>query len=279
MSLVIESARFAALVESVTDEDQVFYHPYDKRPDPVHDLVYVLPNINGDYWMKTVGLLGGMSWESTAGYYKAINEGVRNRLGGLHSAQIVMFSVDFEPIEKMQHQGDWNGAALILSEAARKIELAGADFLLICTNTMHKIAPQIEQAVKIPILHIADATAEMLVKKGVKTVGLLGTAFTMEQEFYKGRLQEQYGLEVLVPDASDQQIVHDIIYNELCVGKVQSNSKLEYLRIINELAEQGAEAIILGCTEISMLVTQSDTTVALYDTTQIHADKAVEELL
>lgn len=229
--------------------------------------------------MKTVGLLGGMSWESTAGYYKAINEGVRNRLGGLHSAQIVMLSVDFEPIEKMQHQGDWNGAALILSEAARKIELAGADFLLICTNTMHKIAPQIEQAVNIPIHHIADATAEVLVEQGVKTVGLLGTAFTMEQEFYKGRLQEKYGIEVLVPDTTDQQIVHAIIYDELCVGKIQSNSKAEYLRIINALSEQGSEAVILGCTEISMLVKQSDTAIPLYDTTQIHANKAVEELI
>lgn len=151
--------------------------------------------------MKTIGLLGGMSWESTAGYYKAINEGVKNKLGGLHSAQIAMFSVDFEPIEKLQRDGDWDGAAIILSEAAKRIEAAGADFLLICTNTMHKVASQIEQAITIPILHIADATAEVLVKNSIKTVGLLGTAFTMEQEFYKGRLQEKYGLEVIVPNA------------------------------------------------------------------------------
>jgi aspartate racemase len=229
--------------------------------------------------MKTVGLLGGMSWESTAGYYKAINEGVKNKLGGLHSAQIAMFSVDFEPIEKLQHQGDWAGTALILSDAARKIEAAGADFLLICTNTMHKVAPQIQEAIKIPILHIADATAEVLVKNGIKTVGLLGTAFTMEQEFYKGRLQENYGIKVIVPGETDRKIVHAVIYNELCVGKILQTSKIEYLRIIAELAKNGAEAVILGCTEISMLVSQSDTTVTLYDTTQIHASKAVEAII
>ncbi len=229
--------------------------------------------------MKTVGLLGGMSWESTAVYYKAINEGVKNKLGGLHSAKIAMFSVDFDPIEKLQHQGDWQGTALILSEAAKKIEAAGADFLLICTNTMHKVAPQIGQAISIPILHIADATAEVLVKNGIKTVGLLGTAFTMEQEFYKGRLQEKYGLEVIVPNAIDRKTVHAVIYNELCVGKIESSSKVEYLRIIAALSQNGAEAVILGCTEISMLVKQSDTAVALYDTTQIHANRAVEEII
>ena len=229
--------------------------------------------------MKTVGLLGGMSWESTAGYYKAINEGVKDKLGGLHSAQIAMFSVDFEPIEKLQHQGDWSGTALILSEAAKKIEAAGADFLLICTNTMHKVAPQIQNAINIPILHIADATAEVLVKNGIKTVGLLGTAFTMEQEFYKGRLQENYDLKVIVPNATDRKIVHAVIYNELCLGKIVPTSKIEYLRIIAELANNGAEAVILGCTEISMLVRQTDTTVTLYDTTQIHAAKAVEALI
>ena len=229
--------------------------------------------------MKTVGLLGGMSWESTAGYYKAINEGVRNKLGGLHSAQIAMFSLDFDPIEKLQHQGDWEGVALILSEAAKKIETTGADFLLICTNTMHKLASEIEKAIKIPILHIADATAEVLVKDGVKKVGLLGTAFTMEQEFYKGRLQEKYALEVVVPAEEDRKIIHSVIYNELCLGKIEPSSKAEYLRVIDELFKNGAEAVILGCTEISMLVKQSDTTVALYDTTQIHASKAVEEII
>jgi aspartate racemase len=229
--------------------------------------------------MKTVGLLGGMSWESTAGYYKAINEGVRNKLGGLHSAQIVMFSVDFAPIEKLQHQGDWAGAAHILSDAAKKIEAAGADFLLICTNTMHKVAPQIEQVIKIPILHIADATAELLLKNGIKTVGLLGTAFTMEEEFYKDRLKEKYGLEVIVPNTTDRKKVHTVIYDELCNGKIESNSKIEFLRIISELSQNGAEAVILGCTEIGMLVNQIDTTVILYDTTQIHANSAVEKII
>ena len=226
--------------------------------------------------MKTIGLLGGMSWESTVGYYRAINEGVKNALGGLHSAKIAMYSVDFEPIEKLQHEGDWEGTARILSEAAKGVQSAGADFLLICTNTMHKVAPQIERAIKIPVLHIADATAEVLVHKGIKTVGLLGTAFTMEQDFYKGRLSEKYGVNVLVPNKEDRQIVHKIIYQELCIGKIDADSKSEYLRIIDLLANQGAEAVILGCTEIGMLVSQGDTKVTLFDTTTIHAEKAVE---
>jgi len=226
--------------------------------------------------MKTIGLLGGMSWERTVGYYRAINEGVKNTLGGLHSAKIAMYSVDFEPIEKLQHAGDWKGTAIILSEAARSVESAGADFLLICTNTMHKVAPEIEKSIKIPLLHIADATAEVLVLEGIKTVGLLGTAFTMEQDFYKGRLSENYGLNVLVPNEEDRQIVHKIIYQELCLGKIQADSKTEYLRIIDMLANQGAEAVILGCTEIGMLVSQGDTKVKLFDTTAIHAEKAVE---
>ncbi len=226
--------------------------------------------------MKTIGLLGGMSWESTAGYYRAINEGVRESLGGLHSAKIAMFSVNFEPIEKLQHEGDWSGTERILIEAAKNVESAGADFLLICTNTMHKIAPQIEDALAIPILHIADATAEHLAQNGIKTVGLVGTAFTMEQDFYKGRLKKKYGLEVLVPVLEDRKIVHDVIYNELCLGVTNSNSKLEYMRIIKNLSNNGAEAVILGCTEIGMLVDQSDTEVKLIDTTRIHAQKAVE---
>lgn len=226
--------------------------------------------------MKTVGLLGGMSWESTVGYYRAINEGVKDTLGGLHSAQIAMYSVDFEPIEKLQHEGDWEGAAKILSEAAQNIQSAGADFLIICTNTMHKIAPQIEESIQIPLLHIADATAEVLVDEGIKTVGLLGTAFTMEQDFYKGRLSENYGLNVLVPNERDRQIVQEIIYQELCLGKVKADSKTEYLRIIDTLSNQGAEAVILGCTEIGMLISQDDTEVRLFDTTAIHAQKALE---
>jgi aspartate racemase len=225
--------------------------------------------------MKTIGLLGGMSWESTSGYYQKINQGIRQTLGGLHSAKIAMFSIDFDPIEKLQHQGDWEGTAAILTDAAQKVERAGADVLLICTNTMHKVAPQIESAINIPILHIADATAEVLVKKGIKSVGLLGTAFTMEQDFYKGRLSDKYGLKVHTPSEDDRAIVHNVIYQELCLGETKEKSKAEYLRIINALAEQGAEAVILGCTEIGMLINQNDTPVKLLDTTVIHAEKAV----
>jgi len=226
--------------------------------------------------MKTIGLLGGMSWESSVEYYRKINEGVKESLGGLHSAKIAMYSVDFDPIEKLQQEGDWDGTAEILIEAAKNIESAGADFLLICTNTMHKVAPQIERALTIPILHIADATAETLLNDGIKRVGLLGTSFTMEQDFYKGRLTQKFGLDVLVPNIEDRKIIHDVIYKELCLGKVNPQSKLEYLRIIDALANMGAEAIILGCTEIGMLVGQNDTSVKLLDTAAIHAQKAVE---
>ncbi|MBT8356884.1 MAG: aspartate/glutamate racemase family protein [Desulfobacterales bacterium] len=229
--------------------------------------------------MKTIGLLGGMSWESTVGYYRAINEGVKNSLGGLHSAKIILYSVDFDPIERLQHNGNWDGTAAILVEAALSIQSAGADFLLICTNTMHKVAPEIENAIKIPMLHIADATAEVLIDKSIKTVGLLGTKFTMEQEFYKGRLIQKYGLKVMVPNAEDRKIVHNIIYQELCLGQIIEKSKLEYVRIIKQLSNQGAEAVILGCTEIGMLVDQSDIDVKLIDTTATHAAKAVEYAL
>ena len=226
--------------------------------------------------MKTVGLLGGMSWESTAGYYRSINEGVKNALGGLHSAKIVMYSVDFEPIEKLQHDGDWESAARILSDAAMKVESAGADFLLICTNTMHIVAPEIERSISIPVLHIADATAEVLVDKKIERVGLLGTAFTMEHEFYKGRLKKRFGIDVLTPNTKDRELVQKVIYQELCLGKIEADSKIECLRIIDSLAAQGAEAVILGCTEIGMLVNQEDTNLELLDTTAIHAKKAVE---
>lgn len=226
--------------------------------------------------MKTIGLLGGMSWESTLDYYRTINEGIKDKLGGLHSAKIAMCSVDFEPIEKLQHAGDWEGTAKILVEAAKNIQAAGADFLLICTNTMHKIAPEIEAAIEIPLLHIADATAEVLVSEGISTIGLLGTAFTMEQGFYKERLANDYGLQVLIPDDEDREIVHKVIYQELCLGNIDSDSRTEYLRIIDDLAAKGAEAVILGCTEIGMLVNQTDTKVRLLDTTAIHAEKAVE---
>lgn len=226
--------------------------------------------------MKTIGMLGGMSWESTASYYKALNEGVKSQLGGLHSAKICLYSVDFDEIEKLQHQGNWSETALILAEAAKSVERGGADFLMICTNTMHKVVPEIESQISIPILHIADATAKILVRDGVTKVGLLGTRFTMEQDFYKGRITEKFGIEVIVPDADEQTVVHDIIYKELCLGQINSDSRERYLEIIANLHAQGAQAVILGCTEIALLVKQSDTTVPLYDTTQIHAAHGVE---
>ena len=226
--------------------------------------------------MKTIGLLGGMSWESTADYYRLINTGVKEALGGLHSAEVVLYSVDFAPLEECQSRGDWETTAEMLVDAARRIQRAGADFLLICTNTMHKVAPAIEQAISIPLLHIADATAEALLRDGVKTVGLLGTAFTMVQNFYRGRLADRYGLEVLVPEHSARQRVHAIIYDELCRGKILGESRKFYLDVVDRLAAAGAEAVILGCTEIGMLIKQGDTTVRLYDTTTIHAARAVE---
>ncbi|BBO90746.1 aspartate/glutamate racemase family protein [Desulfosarcina ovata] len=226
--------------------------------------------------MKTIGLLGGMSWESTLTYYRAVNEGVKNRLGGLHSAKIVLYSVDFDPIERLQHQGDWDGTADILSDAARCIEAGGADFMLICTNTMHKVADRVAAAVNIPLLHIADATGEALRNAGIQRVGLLGTAFTMEQDFYKGRLMKKYGLDVLIPDENDRLQVHDVIYQELCLGVIKPESRQAYVGVVDRLAQNGAEAVILGCTEIGLLINQADTPVPLYDTTVIHAGKAVE---
>ncbi|MBU2713975.1 aspartate/glutamate racemase family protein [Zooshikella harenae] len=229
--------------------------------------------------MKTIGLLGGMSWESTATYYQLINEGVKHKLGGLHSAKIILYSVDFAPLERFQHDGDWSEIACMLAEKALCVKSAGADFLLICTNTMHKVAPYIEEKISIPLLHIADATAQSLITQGIKKVGLLGTAFTMEDDFYKGRLHEKHGLNVLVPKDYDRQIVHQVIYQELCQGKVTEASKEAFLRIIGDLQEQGAEGVILGCTEIGLLVNQSDTHVSLFDTTHIHADFAIETAL
>lgn len=226
--------------------------------------------------MKTIGLLGGMSWESTAGYYKALNEGVKARLGGLHSAKICLYSVNFHEIEKLQHQARWDKTAIILSDAARSVELGGADFLMICTNTMHKVVPEIESKISIPILHIADATAQDLVRDGINKVGLLGTRFTMEQDFYKSRLRDKFGIEVVVPGKDDQNTVHDIIYGELCQGIIRRESKERYLNIIDTLSREGAQAVILGCTEIALLVQQSDTNFPLYDTTQIHARHGVE---
>ncbi len=225
--------------------------------------------------MKTIGLLGGMSWESTLKYYRLINQGVKQALGGLHSARLAMVSVDFAPIAELQHNGDWETMARLLAQAARQVEAAGADFLVICTNTMHKLAPEVEASIGIPLLHIADATASVLLEPGIQTVGLLGTAFTMEQSFYKGRLVEKHGIDVLIPGKADRRIVHDTIYQELCLGRQEMHSKEEFLRIIDRLADQGAEAVILGCTEIGMLVSKQDTDVMLLDTTAIHAKTAV----
>ncbi|AHI31118.1 MULTISPECIES: aspartate/glutamate racemase family protein [Marinobacter] len=228
--------------------------------------------------MKTIGLLGGMSWESTQTYYRLINEGVKSRLGGLHSAKLVLYSVDFAEIEALQHQGDWPATARILSGAALSLENAGADFLMIGTNTMHKVAPEIEEAINIPLLHIADATAKVLTQDNIQRVGLLGTRFTMEQAFYRERL-EAAGIEVVTPDAPQRAEVHRVIYEELCQGEIQAASRETYLAVINSLAEQGAQAVILGCTEIGLLIKQTDTPVPLYDTTAIHAAQAVNQAL
>ncbi len=224
--------------------------------------------------MKTIGLLGGMSWESSQSYYRLLNEGIKRRLGGLHSARVILYSVDFAEIEALQHQGDWESTANILAEAARSTEAAGADFLMIGTNTMHKVAPEIAEAINIPLLHIADATAEALQNDGVNRVGLLGTRFTMEQAFYRSRL-EQAGIEVLVPNEAERNDIHRIIYEELCRGQVLPGSRDNYLATIDSLSHRGAQAVILGCTEIGLLVRPSDTSVPLYDTTEIHADAAV----
>lgn len=226
--------------------------------------------------MKTIGMIGGMSWESTQSYYKAINEGIKQQLGGLHSAKICLYSVDFEEIESRQRSGAWAETGEILGQAAQSVEAGGADFLLICTNTMHKVAPEIAQHISIPILHIADATGEQLKADGITKVGLLGTRFTMEQDFYKARLSEQFGMTVLVPGEIEREQIHRIIFDELCLGIINASSKQVYLDIIADLHANGAQAIILGCTEIALLVQQGDTDVKLYDTTAIHAAKAVE---
>lgn len=229
--------------------------------------------------MQVIGVLGGMSWESTQSYYRALNEGVKHALGGFHSAKIVLVSVDFAEIETLQQQGDWNKAGELLASAAQNIERAGADFLLLATNTMHKVAPAIEKAIGIPLLHIADATAEQLMQDGITRVGLLGTRFTMEQDFYKARLQDAFGIEVVVPDDTEREAVHRIIFDELCQGKINSDSRERYLEIIDSLHQQGAQAVILGCTEIALLVEQAHTHVPLYDTTALHASRAVARAL
>ena len=220
--------------------------------------------------MKTIGLLGGMSWESTVTYYQIINETIKARLGGLHSAKIYLHSVDFAEIEKHQSKGEWDKSAVVLSKAAKSLEQAGADYIVICTNTMHKVAPDIEKEINIPIVHIADATAEELQKDGIKRVALLGTKYTMTQDFYKQRIQAR-GIEVMIPDAEDVDIVNQVIYDELCLGKISSDSRKEFVRIIAELQDQGAEGVILGCTEIGLLIGKEDSSLPVYDTAQIHA--------
>jgi aspartate racemase len=226
--------------------------------------------------MKTLGLLGGMSWESTVPYYRTINEAVRERLGGLHSAQLVLFSVDFEEIERLQRSGDWDTAGQRLAQAARAVEAAGAELLVLCTNTMHKVAPAIEQAVRIPLLHIADPTGDAVRAAGFSTVGLLGTRFTMEQDFYRNRLRERHGIDVLLPSPADRELVHRVIYEELCLGQVRDDSRAAYRRVMADLARGGAQAIILGCTEITLLVSAQDAQVPLFDTTALHARAAAE---
>lgn len=228
--------------------------------------------------MKTIGLLGGMSWESTIPYYRQINEQVKQQLGGLHSARLVLYSVDFQQIEQLQRSGDWAQAGAVLAEAAQALQAAGADFIVLCTNTMHKVAATIEAAVTIPLLHIADPTAQAISDAGLKTVGLLGTRFTMEQSFYRERLQ-QHGLKVLVPDEADRELVHQVIYQELCLGKVLVESRLQYQQVMQQLVAQGAEAIILGCTEIGLLLGPQDAAVPLFDTTALHAKAAAAKAL
>ena len=229
--------------------------------------------------MKTIGLIGGMSWESSLVYYRFINETVKNRLGGLHSAKSIMVSVDFAEIEPLQHEGRWDLAAKEMIEVARQVEDGGADFIVLCTNTMHKTADDIERHVHIPFLHIADATAERVKAEGLTKVGLLGTRFTMEDDFYKGRLIERHGIEVMIPDEEDRLDVHQIIYGELCLGQIKQESKERYCQIMGNLVREGAQGIILGCTEIGLLVGAEDCTVPVFDTTKIHAEAAADYAL
>ncbi|WP_209327797.1 aspartate/glutamate racemase family protein [Pseudoalteromonas sp. PA2MD11] len=229
--------------------------------------------------MKTIGLIGGMSWESTQSYYQLLNQGIKNKLGGLHSAKIALVSLDFAEIAMLQQQQDWPQMAEILIKAAKQVEAAGADYLLICTNTMHKLAEQVQAAVAIPLLHIADAVGENLIQHNFKKVALLGTQFTMEQDSYKQRLADKFAIDVLIPDAQGRETVHRVIYDELCKGIISPQSKAEYLTIIDNLTQQGAEAIILGCTEIALLVQQADTSIPLLDSTALHCAMALENSL
>ena len=226
--------------------------------------------------MKTMGLIGGMSWESSLEYYRIVNETVKEKLGGLHSCKCLMYSVDFGVIEALQHQNKWDELTKLMIEAAQNLKHGGADFIVICTNTMHKMAPEIETATGLNVLHIADFTGAAISKNQIQKVGLLGTRFTMEGDFYKKRLKDNYDIEVIIPEDADRQIIHDIIYNELCLGIIKDDSRQKYIDIINKLCANGAEGIILGCTEIPLLIKQSDVLIPVYDTTKIHAESAVD---
>ncbi len=225
--------------------------------------------------MKTIGLLGGMSWESTLTYYTRINTGIRDGLGGLHSAEIILYSVEFSAIERLQNLGQWDKAGERLADAAKKIESAGADCLLICTNTMHKVAKEVEAEISIPLLHIADATALAVKNRGMSSIGLLGTRFTMEDDFYRGRLEKKFGIDVYIPEDADRAMVHRVIYDELCCGTISNDSRKAFTHVVEDLAQKGAQGVILGCTEISLLIGRQDTSIPLFDTTAIHADAAV----
>ena len=223
--------------------------------------------------MKIIGLIGGMSWESTVTYYQIVNETVKRELGGLHSAKVILYSVDFAEIEEYQAKGEWDKSARVLSQAAINLEKAGADFIVICTNTMHKVAPEIQKEISIPVIHIAEATAEELKKNGIMKVGLLGTKYTMTQEFYKSKLKEA-GIAVVIPDEEGVTTVNDVIYKELCLGIISEQSKKKFVSVIEDLQREGAQGVILGCTEIGLLIGQEDTALPVFDTTQIHATKA-----
>jgi len=226
--------------------------------------------------VKTIGLIGGMSWESSVLYYQTINQRVKEKLGKHHSAKSLMYSVDFQEIKTLQDQGKWDEATKIMIDSAKKLELGGAELIVICANTMHKMATEVQESVSIPLLHIADATATEIIKDGFKKVALLGTIYTMEQQFYKGRLSEKFGLDVLIPNASERKILHDIIYQELCLGIIKEDSRESFFKIINRLSEEGAEAVILGCTEITLLISQDNCSIPVYDTASIHAKCAVD---
>ena len=226
--------------------------------------------------MKTIGMIGGMSWESSLEYYRIMNQAVKEKLGGFHSAQCILYSVDFDDVEKLQHQGDWESLTRLMIEAAQRVKKAGADFLVICTNTMHKMADEVQRAIQIPLLHIADVTARAVKADGQSRVGLLGTKFTMEQDFYKGRLKEIHGIDILIPEDKERQLIHDILYNELCLGEIKELSREKFQSIIQNLVKRGAQGVILGCTEIPLIVRQEDYEIPLYDTTALHAKAAVD---